>query len=327
MDRQSRERIAAFMFLQIFGGQVLMPLIIITASISKRVVRHPIFLNFCTTLVLYSFSYTLLLYAGQVNNPTPPVALCLIQAGMVGGAPPMVALSVFMFTLHLNLSIREVSNQRAPYTAVKIRTIAMFAAPYILYLIVFTSVVVYGGQHLDQVVKYPYYCTLKNSVSTDIREIIGAVCLLAAIVFQVWTTWLVRQSRVYQSKTISITSLSVLVRAALLIICNAMGLATSIIFITDQAGPVTNMTLALHPLLAFFIFGTQKDLWDVWRFWKKPTQQPQSARERYVTMRDSNFSASSLAHLKYSHPESPVNSPLQLPSPPSPPSPARYPWV
>jgi len=109
------------MFIQILGGLVLIPLIILTTLFSRRVVRHPIFTSFCVTLVIYSLSFTLLyapyhysthslnnnvfrtrLFGGQINNPKPPPAFCLIQAGLVGGSPVMIALGVMMFTLNVS---------------------------------------------------------------------------------------------------------------------------------------------------------------------------------------------------------------------------------
>ena len=111
--------IAAFMTLQIVGGHIGMGIILCTIFFSSRVVRHPIFVNFCVTWILYALSYTFLwvpsslkslihlivisLYTGQIANPTPNFSLCLTQSAMIYAAPVMGGMSVFIFTLHVSV--------------------------------------------------------------------------------------------------------------------------------------------------------------------------------------------------------------------------------
>jgi hypothetical protein len=50
----------AFAALLALGGQVLLPVLILTTLYSKRLNRHSTFINFCVTLVLYSLVFCLL---------------------------------------------------------------------------------------------------------------------------------------------------------------------------------------------------------------------------------------------------------------------------
>lgn len=49
-----------FVALQLAGGQVGMPIIILTYFLNKNVKRHPVLVNFWFTWMLYSVSYCLL---------------------------------------------------------------------------------------------------------------------------------------------------------------------------------------------------------------------------------------------------------------------------
>ena len=49
-----------FLVLQVVGGQVLLPLLVLAIIFSKKVSRHPIFTNFCFSWIVSSIFYSLL---------------------------------------------------------------------------------------------------------------------------------------------------------------------------------------------------------------------------------------------------------------------------
>ncbi|KAJ7891337.1 hypothetical protein B0H14DRAFT_2560900 [Mycena olivaceomarginata] len=68
--------IGGFMFLQIFGGHIGMPLIILTTAFSKKIQKNPIFNNFCVIWFIYATSFTLvvetdLVYGNVEVSGTP----------------------------------------------------------------------------------------------------------------------------------------------------------------------------------------------------------------------------------------------------------------
>lgn len=52
--------ITAFMFLQIFGGHLGIPIVLLTTAFSKTIQRRPVLINFLVTWVIYATAYTLL---------------------------------------------------------------------------------------------------------------------------------------------------------------------------------------------------------------------------------------------------------------------------
>jgi hypothetical protein len=52
--------ITSFMFLQIFGGHLGIPIILVTTALSKTIQRRPILTSFLVTWVIYTMCYTLL---------------------------------------------------------------------------------------------------------------------------------------------------------------------------------------------------------------------------------------------------------------------------
>jgi hypothetical protein len=50
----------AYLVLHIIGGQVGLPIMVLTFLLCKNVSRHPTLVNFCITWIVYSVSYCLL---------------------------------------------------------------------------------------------------------------------------------------------------------------------------------------------------------------------------------------------------------------------------
>ncbi|EJD44777.1 hypothetical protein AURDEDRAFT_166257, partial [Auricularia subglabra TFB-10046 SS5] len=69
----------------ILGGQALLLPVLLTFLFARSVQRQPSLVSFCAAWVAFSVFASLLLYAGQIDHPDPPRALCLVQiAGMLG---------------------------------------------------------------------------------------------------------------------------------------------------------------------------------------------------------------------------------------------------
>lgn len=97
--------------LHIAGGQVLLPLAVLTFIFAPKSAsrhRYITLVNFCVSWIVYSLVYCLLyvlknslhlrtcslndyrLYSGQVSTtPDAPSNLCIAQASLIHGAPPM----------------------------------------------------------------------------------------------------------------------------------------------------------------------------------------------------------------------------------------------
>ena len=81
-----------FVSLQLFGltGTTIM---LVTAMFSSGVPRHSTWFSFMLSWIIYTLSYNLLFFAGQLPGPEPPYGLCLIQSIMVCSAPPLCVIN------------------------------------------------------------------------------------------------------------------------------------------------------------------------------------------------------------------------------------------
>lgn len=117
-----------YFFLQIFGGHLGIPVILLTFFLKKDLRKHPLLINFLVTWVLYSSSFCLLwayhslmfspslrtrdlipamwpwnwrLYVGYQFGPEPPVDLCLSQASLIYGTAVMVSMAGLAFVINV----------------------------------------------------------------------------------------------------------------------------------------------------------------------------------------------------------------------------------
>ena len=105
----------AFVTLLALGGQVGLPILVLTCLRFKRLNRHSTFVNCCVASIIYSLAFCILLsrfpvytplrhsdirshpsnsifnriYTGQYRRAVPNHALCVAQASMIMAALPM----------------------------------------------------------------------------------------------------------------------------------------------------------------------------------------------------------------------------------------------
>ena len=80
--------IRIFISLQLFGlfGVAIM---LATVLFFRGPLRHPTWISFALSWIIFTVSYTLLFFAGQLAGPEPDYYLCLIQASMIYAVPPL----------------------------------------------------------------------------------------------------------------------------------------------------------------------------------------------------------------------------------------------
>jgi lipopolysaccharide export LptBFGC system permease protein LptF len=59
------------------------------AAYFSRVKRQATWYNFMISIAVYTTSFLLLFFAGQMNNPKPPYMLCLVQSSLTYAATPL----------------------------------------------------------------------------------------------------------------------------------------------------------------------------------------------------------------------------------------------
>ncbi|KAF9245786.1 hypothetical protein BU15DRAFT_40756, partial [Melanogaster broomeanus] len=120
---------SVYLALLIIGGQIGLPIVVITALICKKVTWHPTLINFCITWIIYSVVYCL--YGANRSNSYRWV--CTVQASMIHGAAPMYveSFSLVVTTWTAMQYPQSIMLDKIPGA---LRLFLMLAPPYLVFV-------------------------------------------------------------------------------------------------------------------------------------------------------------------------------------------------
>ncbi|PAV22785.1 hypothetical protein PNOK_0274200 [Pyrrhoderma noxium] len=299
----------AWLGLHIAGGQVGLPFLVLTLLLSRKFMGRPKFLtliNFCVTWIVYSISYCLLLFAGEANSDTEtPSNLCLAQAALIHGAPPMCAVAGLEMVIQLWLVQKHFHQSDFRYTRNLptwwFNTLVVIP-PYVNFL-GFTLLTLWHGAHNSNVVLSlnRAYCSSQSRDFSLIVPIFCAIVMAGIITVEcaIFYNWYKTRMEVnelftrYQpddfSRVISKDyfnrklSLSIILRVSLFTVYAVAGLSACLVFVSNINSPFPYMVEASLPLAAFLVFGTQQDVLD---FWGSQIRAPWVSKRRDSTTSD-----------------------------------------
>lgn len=277
--------------LHVAGGQIGLPLLILTFLFSRWSIGRPKYLtliNFCFTWVVYSVSYCLLLFADQADsNTTTPSNLCLAQAALIHGAPPMCSIAGLLMVVQLwlvQINVHRTDYRHTRSISDRCLNVIMILPPYFFFLAFTMLTLWYGMREEDLILSLNgAYC---SSQSRDFSLIVPIFCavVMACVIFvegAIFYNWYKTRIEVddiyakYQPDDLApiITkkylqrrlSISLILRVSLFTIYAIAGLSACVVFVSNLKSPFPYMVEASLPLAAFFIFGTQKDVLEFWR--------------------------------------------------------------
>jgi len=264
-----------FLALQIIGGQVGVPFILFTVFLSPDTVRrHACFVNFCISWLIYSVSYVLLLYGGQIDTPDPPHSLCLAQTALTYGAGPMASLASFIFVLQIYVALSAAlseHNVHKPARHPKFTIVAMLAAPYIVFFVIILAVLIYGHAHPTTIVRTHFYCRVSTRAFSVVPPAVSAIFAVLAVTVElliarrVYSTWHTFRQLNTSNNGIN---LSLLIRAALFSICCILGIMLCGALLANTSNPAPGIVIAFLPMAVFLMFGTQLDMLRAWGLWR-----------------------------------------------------------
>ncbi|KAJ7670364.1 hypothetical protein B0H17DRAFT_1085926 [Mycena rosella] len=278
--------INVFLVLQILGliGSVAL---VLTTTLSSRSARNSTWQNFFTSWIISTVSYSLLLFAGQVNQREPAFGVCLAQAGLIYGIPSLTAATTFGLIGQIWFNVQALLAHKIKHE--RLMTAGLLILPYvILFLMVIASWVV-GIRNPDLVVIIGsgMYCHIGPSGTLGkVSAALVALTLLPTLALEImicislrrnWTTF--RRMK---------NSLSIIVRVMIFTLFGILAIGLSGIFVFSEShGAALNIVFATMPVVAVIVFATQKDIILVWMFWKK-RPEPEG---KMLSSRSSNSSA------------------------------------
>jgi len=259
----------AFDVLQLLA-LVLLVAMLLPALLSQRIERMKTWFNLVVSCIVYCISFLLLL--GHQSGPEPPYGLCIFQAGLIYAAPTTVGAAGFVFVIELYLRLS--STLCATQVNQRHITILLFISP-VAHCIVFWVAIFTGLSHQGSVQRSQggLFCDINLSTPTLTTGISVIVFVLMMIVAEVYTAvYLFRKRSAFKGikSSSSIFPLSLFVRTA----CYTLGGGVAIILVVILNSSLDSMFimsdfLAIIPLFVALVFGTQRDIFGVYMFWKK----------------------------------------------------------
>ncbi|KAF9225453.1 hypothetical protein BS17DRAFT_751217 [Gyrodon lividus] len=280
-----RHLTSVYLALLIIGGQIGLPIIVLTALVCKKVTWHPTLINFCITWIIYSVIYCLYLYSGA-NQYNPYRNVCMVQASMIHGASPMAVVAglalvvqTWMTVQHLQCNVLDkIPRALHLFLVYSIRISGPFlifispqmvAPPYVVFVGFSVGAGIFAILQPQSV--YPsngLYCTIYvkhfDVVVPSFCAVIMTVILglEIAISIQYYRQW--RNIKKSFPLIARRPSTALCFRIGLICLYSCVGLSCAILFLSDHRTEVTYMLPAALPLTSLLVFGLHKDIICSW---------------------------------------------------------------
>ncbi|TDL17629.1 hypothetical protein BD410DRAFT_541632 [Rickenella mellea] len=274
--------------LQIVGGQVALPLFVgtmLVLSNKMQVVAHPALINFCITWIVYSIIYCLTVYDRQEDILGWGRNVCTMQGILVHGVVPMTATSYAVLIFQVWSGLRRSGNVWAARNH-NATVIIMIAAPYVAFIAfsIFSAVVVV--QRPDLLVRsHAYYCTISYQPLFYIVPIFAGACILITLILEALVfTKALRLMRIWRENSQeNRPALSMIIRIGVFSGLAIVVLVACIAFTLMKLNVFPYFIQAALPLVTFLVFGTRRDVFWTWCFWRKPQKDANELENRTAT--------------------------------------------
>ncbi|KAF8491121.1 hypothetical protein JB92DRAFT_3147741 [Gautieria morchelliformis] len=294
----------AFLALQISGGHIGLVIVLAFAVFSRKVRRDSTFLNFCITWIFSSIVFSILLYRGNSGNSTAnslgivPQNKCLAQAALTTGAQVMTACSTLALVIQLWLGLRTAihGDHTTRIRQTRWVTVALLAAPYILFFTFALPAVIVGertvdiaGTTIEKAIPTNFYCSVieENSfLQANYGVTLGLLLvtvifdgLIITMLYKHW--WAFRHVQTKSAVTLSILLRVILFSVYRIVVAVAYGSVINRPPVISSAGTGATLSVdfsipiwvdilqAALPLVGFLILGVNSDMVGSLMFWRR----------------------------------------------------------
>ncbi|KAH8828828.1 hypothetical protein DL96DRAFT_1017485 [Flagelloscypha sp. PMI_526] len=245
----------------------------LTAYFSPRIHRSSNWYMAMFMWMWWCISYSLLMLGWHQFDvgTVPPRALCTIQAAFIYASPSSAGFANFSILAQISsILIEGVIRETRP--------IKLLYVPLICYITIFFISLSVGIDNLPQVIGVPLhaYCNINNIIPSAVSAIacfIAAVLILLLEVFTFALLWKHRAWLKRMKKSSRPPPIGLFIR----VVCFSTGpiiasilSAASIRSNALYENPAVVLLTAGAPLFAALTFGTQQDIINAWKFWKRP---------------------------------------------------------
>ncbi|KAJ7766393.1 hypothetical protein DFH07DRAFT_352700 [Mycena maculata] len=256
-------------------GFFLLTTVFLTALCSSRVKRVSTWYTYIVAWMVFCVPPFLIIGHQTPLDPPPSFAACVVDSALMYASRPFAAFATLALLLHLylNVSTRLRNGQVRPEFV-----LALIVIPPISYLGMLLYTLLLGIHAPDQVQPEPqgFYCHISSTTPAIVGAALVVFGTTAALLVEVLTVILLWRNwcafRALQRRDEHAVSLSIIIRISVFGTFPVIGLILSFTTYTpnllDRIFPVYNIILALLPVAAGLIFGSQMDLIKVWMFWR-----------------------------------------------------------
>ncbi|KZT34759.1 hypothetical protein SISSUDRAFT_245261 [Sistotremastrum suecicum HHB10207 ss-3] len=128
-----------YIIIQILGGQIGLPLLLLTFIFSRSVRRDIVVGNFCLTWMISSVSFSLVMYSTLLGERAVSSGLCLLQSVLIEACQAMTAVSTFSLAFNLWMVMQR------PRLTAQLKWQMLLCLPS--YIVFFTIVVIAFLRH------------------------------------------------------------------------------------------------------------------------------------------------------------------------------------
>lgn len=228
-------------------------------------------------------SYTLLTFAGQQTGPEPDHNVCLVQSGLIYAAPVLTSSSTMTLVVQLWVSLnQQQTSETVPRS--KVPALVLLVFPYVAWIGVFAGSLVFGITHPHDVqrARSCVYCINASGIPGKVSASVVLIVMVTTITLEVFlAVRIYRRRNTYKNGTQHAPhlSLTTALRTGIFTLVGVFSIVVSLVFVSESNfnGDLSNVFIAMMPLAAFLIFGTQTDILNAWHvrvYRKAPTGKP-----------------------------------------------------
>ncbi|KAI0319263.1 hypothetical protein OF83DRAFT_1170343 [Amylostereum chailletii] len=271
--------VVAWFTLNIIGGHFLLPILVATFLFTKAR-RDVTLINLLITMILTSVFSCLLLYTGEYMGTPPNKSLCLFQAATVNAGPPMWSTAIVVFVLYIWSSI---GCGKVDPTRLNCGRVVMIVAPYAVFFPFLIVTILLGGRHPETVTRSRrfLYCSTNQKPLDIASRVYTSINACIAVAFTVLIVIRFYRSYNYHRRAsgTGLPTNTLAVRLCLFVLYSFIGLIFSAWNTFASHNVNTNardMYIASLSITVFLIFGTQRDVFYAWYFWRARPRRLQS---------------------------------------------------
>ncbi|KAJ6516241.1 hypothetical protein C8R45DRAFT_236784 [Mycena sanguinolenta] len=272
----TQTELTLFLILNMWPSHFGLPILLAIILLSKRVHRHPTFINLCVGFIIIGVSSCLLLYDGSITGPEPSKLLCLFQASLLYGVPAFASLLALMLVLQMFLVVRASVQKQTSQGPNTVRLWAMLVTPYVALLTSILATASVGAANPDSVSRNRrfFYCSVDSNLLSGSITVFAAFVLFATIVFEVWTLVILFKNGSQASKARVVIELSLPLRVMAFGLYVTIAMSLSLLSIRAPQSPIPDLVIACAATVVILIFATQPDIYRALCFWRRPPPLP-----------------------------------------------------